>query len=50
MVGTIITEIFSRASKALDALRERAKTLKDSELKEGISNLYDHFIDLEAWC
>src|SRR5450759_1741790 len=40
-------ELIARASKALDALRERAKTSKDTELKEGISNLYDQFLDLK---
>ena len=40
-------DLLGKASKALDALRERAKTSKDAELKESISNLYDHFLDLK---
>lgn len=40
-------DLIGKASKALDALRERAKTSKDAELKESISNLYDHFLDLK---
>lgn len=40
-------DLLAKASKALDALRERAETSKDAELKESISNLYDHFLDLK---
>ena len=41
-------EIISKVSKGLNSVRERAKTSKDSDLKESISNLYDDFIDLKA--
>ena len=44
-VGTAL-DIVSKTKKALDALRERAKTSKDAALKENISNLYDSFLDL----
>jgi|SRR5271166_4378053 len=40
-------DLLTKASRALDSLRERAKTSKDAELKENISNLYDHFLDLK---
>lgn len=40
-------DLLTKASKALDSLRERAKTSKDAELKENISNLYDRFLDLK---
>jgi hypothetical protein len=43
----VAMDLIGRASKALDSLRERAKTSKDAELKENISNLYDHFLDLK---
>ncbi len=41
-------EILSKASKALDSLREQSKTSKDVSLKENISKLYDDFLDLKA--
>jgi hypothetical protein len=41
-------EILSKASKALDSLREQSKTSKDAALKENISKLYDDFLDLKA--
>jgi len=41
-------ELLAKASKALDSLRERAKTSHDVALKESISNLYDDFLDLKA--
>jgi hypothetical protein len=40
--------LLTSVSKAIDAVRERAKTSKDSELKESISNLYDEFLSLKA--
>ena len=41
-------DLIGKASKALNSLRERAKTSKDAELKENISKLYDDFLDLKA--
>jgi hypothetical protein len=41
-------DILSKASKALDSLREQAKGSKDATLKENISRLYDDFLDLKA--
>ena len=41
-------EILSKASKALDSLREQAKRSKDADLKENISKLYDDFLDMKA--
>lgn len=41
-------DLIGKASKALDALRERAKTSKDAALKENISKFYDDFLDLKA--
>jgi|ERR1039458_7156637 hypothetical protein len=41
-------DLIGKASKALDSLRERAKTSKDAELKENISKFYDDFLDLKA--
>ena len=41
-------EVLSKASKALDSLREQAKGSKDAMLKENISRLYDDFLDLKA--
>jgi hypothetical protein len=41
-------EIVGKVSKALDSLRERAKTSKDASLKEGIYKLWDDFLDLKA--
>ncbi len=40
-------DLLGKASKALDSLRERAKTSNDAELKENLSRLYDHFLDLK---
>jgi hypothetical protein len=47
--GTVVAaiDLLGKASKALDSLRERAKTSKDADLKEAISNLYDQFLDLK---
>ncbi len=41
-------DLIGKAWKALDSVRERAKTSKDAALKESISNLYDEFLDLKA--
>jgi hypothetical protein len=46
-VGTAL-DLIAKASKALDSVRERAKTSKDAALKDNISNLYDDFLDLKA--
>ena len=45
-VGTAL-ELLSNASKALQSVREQAKTSKDAALKENISKLYDDFLDLK---
>jgi hypothetical protein len=47
--GTVLAaiDLIGKTSKALDSLRERAKTSKDAALKEAISNLYDQFLDLK---
>jgi hypothetical protein len=42
------TQILANASKALDSLREQVKGSKDAALKENISKLYDHLLDLKA--
>jgi hypothetical protein len=42
------TQILASALKGLDSLREQSKTSKDAALKEGISKLYDTFLDLKA--
>lgn len=49
-MSTIATalELISKAFKALDSVREQAKTSKDSTLKENISKLYDDLLDLKA--
>jgi len=49
-LGTVKTalELMGKASKALDSVRERAKTASDTALKENISRLYDDFLDLKA--
>ena len=44
---TAAMDLLGKASKALDSLRERAKTSNDAELKENLSRLYDHFLDLK---
>jgi hypothetical protein len=44
----VALDLITKASKALEAVRERAKTSKDVALKENISNLYDEFLDLKA--
>jgi hypothetical protein len=41
-------EIVNKAWKALEAIRERAQTSKDSVLKDNISNLYDDVLALKA--
>jgi hypothetical protein len=41
-------ELVTKASKALESVRERAKTSTDAALKENISKLYDDFLDLKA--
>lgn len=41
-------EIVGKVSKALDSLRERAKTSKNADLKEDISKLWDDFLDLKV--
>lgn len=41
-------DLVTKASKGLDAVRERAKTASDVGLKENISKLYDDFLDLKA--
>jgi len=41
-------EVLTKASEALDSLREQAKGSKDAMLKENISRLYDDFLDLKA--
>jgi hypothetical protein len=45
-VGTAL-DLVSKASKALDSMRERAKPSNDAALKENISKLYDD-LDLKA--
>jgi len=45
---TAALEILSKASKALDSIREQSKSSKDAALKENISKLYDEFLDLKA--
>ncbi len=40
--------IVEKVSKGLNWVRERAKTSKDSDLKDSISALYDDFLDLKA--
>lgn len=45
---TAALEILSKASKALDSIREQSKSSKDATLKENISKLYDEFLDLKA--
>ena len=42
------TTILANATKLLDSLREQSKSTKDVVLKENISKLYDHFLDLKA--
>jgi hypothetical protein len=44
----IALDLITKASKGLDAVRERAKTASDVGLKENISKLYDDFLDLKA--
>jgi len=46
-VGTAL-DLISKTSKALDSVREQAKTSKDATLKANISKLYDDFLDLKA--
>jgi hypothetical protein len=46
-VGTAL-DLLGKASKALDSVRERAKTSNDAALKKNISKLYDDFLDLKA--
>jgi len=46
-IGTAL-DLVSKASKALDSVREQAKTSSDAMLKENISKLYDDFLDLKA--
>jgi hypothetical protein len=45
---TVAIDLITKASKALDWVRERAKTSNDAALKESISKLYDDFLDLKA--
>jgi regulator of replication initiation timing len=45
-IGTAL-DLIEKASKALNSLREQAKTSRDAPLKENISNLYDHVLDLK---
>ena len=45
---TAAMQILSNALKALDSLREQAKSSKDYTLKENISNLYDTLLDMKA--
>lgn len=46
-IGTAF-ELIAKASKALDAVRERAQTSNDLALKENISRLYDDFLALKS--
>jgi RNase P subunit RPR2 len=41
------SQIISEALKALNAVREHAKTSKDSDLKEHISTLYDNLLSVK---
>jgi len=41
-------DLLSKASKALESVREQAKTSKETTLRESISYLYDDFLDLKA--
>lgn len=40
--------LVEKTAKAINSARERAKTSKDTALKEIISDLYDDFLDLKA--
>ena len=42
------TTILSNAMKALDSLREQAKSSKDVSLKENINKFFDSMLDLKA--
>ena len=42
------TTILSNAMKAIDSLREQAKSSKDASLKDNISKLFDSLLDLKA--
>ena len=44
----VALELIAKATKAFDSVRERAKTSNDASLKEGISKLWDEFLDLKA--
>jgi hypothetical protein len=46
-IGTAF-ELLAKASRALDAVRERAQTSTDLSLKENISRLYDDFLALKS--
>jgi hypothetical protein len=45
---TAALDLISKSSKALDSVREQAKSSHDAVLKENILGLYDHFLDLKA--
>lgn len=46
-VGTAL-EIVNKAWKALEAVRERVQTSKDTALKSDVSKLYDEFLSLKS--
>lgn len=46
-VTNLALSLLSKTSEALNALRERSKTSKDTDLKAQISAMYDHVNDLK---